>query len=99
MLKDLKLTQDFIDVIENANKNIRVEFDFKETYGLDKYINYKVIFDESVLFKICISSIVFESGRVDLDYTLIADILSDSFQTQDITEFQKRVLWYIGEIV
>jgi len=96
---NLTLTQEFITNIENVYEDIVVTFDFRDKIDNDEYVTYNVDYDGSRLFVICISYIIFTSGKINLDYTLVTDIESDSFQTQDIKEFQRRVIDYIKEIV
>jgi len=98
-VSDIKLVSGFIDNVESTYEDIRVECACNDNVDGDLYVTYNVIYDGAQLFKLCVSYMIFTSGDYTLDYTLLADISQDSFQTSNIIEFEKYVIEYIKEIV
>lgn len=98
-VSDIKLVSDFIDNVESTYEDIRVECACNDVIDGDIFVSYNVIYDGAQLFKLGVSYVIFTSGDYALDYTLLADISQDSFQTSNIVEFEKYVIDYIKEIV
>ena len=94
-----RLDNKFIDNVENEFDNIEIEFIGTVYIDDDTFTDYVIKFEDTPIFKIATSTFTFTSGKVDTDYTLLADIEQDCFQTSNLEEFERNVIAYIKEIV
>ena len=89
--------------IENKFKaedvNININFIEGDSENNISSVKYEVTYNGKPKFEVISSQTALKSGKTIQDYKLISDIDGDSFQSQNIEEFEMEVIEYIVDTV